>query len=125
MMDDVAAVGAYFERKAARWTSTEGSVAAHVRRVGRDGLIAEFRSDGDFNDVCRYLHRMSDVQYVHDTAYSEFKAQVRESIFGGSGDVWGARREVGVIIRAAMMACRVAPAGERLVRIVGALPRQG
>ena len=66
-MDNLAAVGEYFERKGALWTSSEGSVAAHLRRVGRNGLVAEFRSDPDFDVVSRYLHRMVDVQVTSPT----------------------------------------------------------
>ena len=122
-MDELTALGLYFERKVALWTSTEGSVAAHFRRIGRNGLVAEFRSDPDFDDVRRYLHRMSDVQYVHDAAYSEFKTKVQESISGPPGSMQGVQGRVSLIVRAAMLACGVSPFGERLVRIAGALPR--
>jgi hypothetical protein len=122
-MDDLAAVGDYFERKGALWTSSEGSVAAHLRRVGRNGLVAEFRSDPDFDAVSRYLHRMVDVQYVHDTGFSVFKAKVQESIVGPSRVGRGAQHQVSLVIRAALLACGVSPFGERLERIAGALPR--
>jgi len=122
-MDDLAAVGQYFQRKGARWTSTDGSVPAHLRRLGRNGLVAEFRSDPDFEAVSRYLHRLSDVQYVDDTGYSEFKAKVQESIVGPSPHARGVRREVDLIVRASLLACGVSPFGERLVRIAGNLPR--
>ena len=124
-MDDLTAVGRYFQRKGGGWNSTEGSVAAHIRRVGRNGLVAEFRSDPDFDDVRRYLQRTSDVQYVHDTGYSELKTTVRESLFGPSGGASGVQRQVELIVRAALLACGVTPFGERLVRIAGALPRSG
>lgn len=124
-MDDLTAAGLYFERKGASWSSTDGSVAAHIRRVGRNGLVVEFRSDRDFDAVRRYLHRASDVQYVHDTGYSEFKTKVRESLFGPSHPVSEAKRQVERIVRAAFLACEVTPFGERLVRIAGALPRSG
>ena len=122
-MDDLAAVGSYFERVGERWASTDGSVAAHLRRLELDGLIAEFRSDPNFGDVCRYLHRVSDVQYVHDTGYSDFKRKVRDATFGPSRGLKGTRRQVSLIVRAAMLTCGVSPAGERLVRIAGALPQ--
>ena len=122
-MDDLAAVGAYFERKAAQWTSEEGSVKAHLLRVGKDGLVAEFHSDPDFEAVRRYLHHLSDVQYVQDTGYSGFTSKVVESIFGSSGHVRGARRQVGQIVRASILAYGVTPLGQRLARIAGALPR--
>jgi len=122
-MDDLAAVGEYFGRKGALWTSSEGSVAAHLRRFGRNRLVAEFRSDPDFDAVSRYLHRMSDVQYVHDTGYSDFTAKVQESILGPSGVGRGAQRQVSLIVRAALLASGVSPFGERLVRIAGNLPR--
>ncbi|HKN06503.1 MAG TPA: hypothetical protein VJ021_02710 [Thermoplasmata archaeon] len=86
-------------------------------------MVTEFRSDPDFDDVRRYLNRVGDVQYVHDAGYSEFKTKVQESIFGPPGSVRGVQRQVGLIVRAAMLACGVAPFGERLVRIAGALPR--
>jgi hypothetical protein len=122
-MDDLAAVGDYFERKRALWTSSEGSVAAHLRHAGRNGLVAEFRSDPDFVAVSRYLYRMVDVQYVHDTALSDFKARVQESILGTAHLGRGAQRQVSLIIRAALLASGVSPLGERLERIAGALPR--
>lgn len=122
-MDDLEAAGVYFERKAAQWTSTEGSVSGHLRRVGKKGLVAELRSDPGFDDVRRYLHRMSDVQYVHDTGYSELTTKVQESVFGSPSSVREVHRQVDQIVRAAMLACGVAPFGERLVRIAGALPR--
>ena len=122
-MDDLAAVGLYFGRKCESWNATEGSVAAHLRRVGRDGLVAEFRSDSEFDGVSRYLHRVSDVQYVQDTGYSAFKTVVRESVVGPSGSVRGTQRQVEQIVGAALLACGVTPFGERLVRIAGALPR--
>ena len=122
-MDDLTAVGEYFERKGARWTSTDGSVSTHLRRLGRNGLIAEFRSDPDFESITRYLHRLSDVQYVDDTGYSEFRAKVQQSIFGPSTRAKGVRRQVDLIVRAALLACGVSPFGQRLVRIVGNLPR--
>jgi hypothetical protein len=121
-MDDLAGVGEYFERKRTLWTSAEGSVTAHLRRLGRNGLVAEFRADPDFDGVSRYLHRVSEVLYVHDTAYSGFKAKVQESILGPSDVRGGARRQVSLIIRAALLASGVSPFGERLVRIGGALP---
>lgn len=124
-MDDIAAVGRYFERKCASWESAEGSVDAHIRRLGRNGLVAEFRSDPDFDDVCRYLHRVSDVQYVQDTGFSEFKTTVRGSVFGRSSGARSAQRQVELIVRAALLACGVSPFGARLVRIAGALPRSG
>jgi len=122
-MDDLAAVGEYFARKGALWTSSEGSVAAHLRRVGRNKLVAEFRADPDFDAVSRYLHRMVDVQYVHDTGFFDFKAKVQESILGPAHLGRGAQRQVGLITRAALLACGVSPFGERLERIAGALPR--
>ena len=122
-MDDLTAVGEYFERKGARWTSTDGSVSTHLRRLGRNGLVAEFRSDPDFESITRYLHRLSDVQYVDDTGYSEFRAKVQQSIFGPSARAKGVRRQVDLIVRAALLACGVSPFGQRLVRIVGNLPR--
>lgn len=121
-MDDLEAAGVYFERKAAQWVSTEGSVSAHLHHVGKKGLVAEFRSDQEFDDVRRYLHRMSDVQYVHDTGYSEFRTKVQGSIVGSSGSVRGDQRQVEQIVRAALLACGVSPFGQRLVRIAGALP---
>jgi len=122
-MDDLEAVGEYFSRKGALWNSSEGSAAAHLRRVGRNGLIAEFRSDTDFDAVRRYLYRMVDVQYVHDSAFSDFKAKVQESILGPAQTSRSAQRHVGLIFRAALLACGVSPFGERLERIAGALPR--
>jgi hypothetical protein len=122
-MDDLTAVGDYFARRGALWTSSEGSVAAHLRRLGRNGLVAEFRSDPDFVAVSRYLHRIVDVQYVHDTGFSDFKAKVQESIIDPAHLGRGAQRQVGLIIRAALLACGVSPFGERLERIAGALPR--
>lgn len=122
-MDDLAAVGRYFERKQVDWKSTDGSVAAHVRRVGKKGLVAEFRTDGEFDTIGRYLHRVSDVQYVHDTGYAEFKTKVRDSLFGPSGNASEVERQVNVIVPAALLACGITPFGERLVRIAGALPR--
>ncbi|HYB79971.1 MAG TPA: hypothetical protein VEG66_09495 [Thermoplasmata archaeon] len=122
-MDDLAAVGEYFERKGARWTSTDGSVSTHLRRLGRNGLIAEFRSDPDFEAVSRYLHRLSDVQYVHDTGYSEFTTKVQESILGPSVRPRGVQHQVALIVRAALLACGISPFGERLARIAGNLPR--
>jgi DNA-binding transcriptional ArsR family regulator len=122
-MDDLAAVGRYLERKRARWTSTDGSVSTHLRRLGRNGLIAEFRSDPDFEATSRYLHRLSDVQYVYDTGYSEFRTKVQGSIFGLPPHARGVPRQVDLIVRAALLACGVSPFGERLVRIAGNLPR--
>jgi hypothetical protein len=122
-MDDLAAVGEYFARKGARWTSTDGSVSAYLRRLGRSGLIAEFRSDPDFEPVSRYLLRLSDVQYVDDPGYSEFKTKVQESVFGPSARARGVKRQVDRIALAALLACGVSPFGERLVRIAGNLPR--
>ena len=122
-MDDLTAVGDYFARIGALWTSSEGSIAAHLRRLGRNGLVAEFRADPDFDAVSRYLHRMVDVQYVHDTAFSDFKRRVQESILGPSRVGRAAQREVSIVIRAALLACGVSPFGERLERIAGALPR--
>ena len=122
-MSDLAAVGEYFEQKGARWASTDGSVSTHLRRLGRNGLIAEFRSDPDFEAISRYLHRLSDVQYVDDPGYSEFTTKVQESIFGPSARARGVQRQVDLIVRAALLACGVSPFGERLVRIAGNLPR--
>jgi hypothetical protein len=122
-MDDLIAAGAYFQRKAGDWASTDGSVAVHLRRLGRSGLIAEFRSDPDFEVVGRYLHRLSDVQYVHDANYTEFRAQVRESVFGRASSIRGVPRQTDSIVRAAMMACGIVPFADRLVRIAGNLPR--
>lgn len=124
-MDDLSAVGLYFERKFASWATAEVSAAQHIRRLGRNGLIAEFRSDEDFDVVCRYLRRASDVQYVHDTEYSELKTRVRESVVRQSGTRRGIERQVELIVRAVLLACGVSPFGQRLVRIAGALPRSG
>lgn len=124
-MDDLSAIGLYFQRKFASWTRVEGSVARYVRRLGRNGLVAEFRSDEDFDAVRRYLHRTSDVQYVHDAGYSELKTKVRESLVGQPGTPCGTERRVELIVRAALLAYGVSPFGQRLVRIAGALPRSG
>jgi hypothetical protein len=113
-MHDLTLVGPYFQRKAGEWTSADGSVAAHIRRRGRDGLIAEFRADPDFDVVFRYLHRIQDVQYVHDASYAEFRAQVRS--------ILGDRRQAETIVRAALLASGISPFADRLVRIAGALP---
>lgn len=122
-MDDLAAVGAYFTRKAAEWTSTDGSARAYLRRVKRNGLVAEFRSDHGFDDVRRYLRRVSDVQYVLDARYSEFATKVKESLLGSTGNAKGVQRQVSLIVRAAFLAYGVMPFGQRLVRVAGALPR--
>jgi hypothetical protein len=66
---------------------------------------------------------MSDAQYVHDAGYSEIRTKVRESISGTRGSLKGVQGPVSLIVRAALLTCGVAPFGERLVRIVGALPR--
>ncbi len=62
-------------------------------------------------------------RYVHDTAFSDFKRRVQESILGPSRVGRAAQREVSIVIRAALLACGVSPFGERLERIAGALPR--
>lgn len=124
-MDDLEAAVAFFRRKAALWVSTEGSVSAHLRRLGTKRLVAEFRSDEDFEGVRRYLHRTSDVQYVHDTGCSELQTKVRESLVGLSGTSRGAERQAELMVRAALLAYGVSPFGQRLVRIAGALPRSG
>ena len=122
-MGDLPAVGLFFQRKGEDWTATDGSVAAHLRRLGRNGLISEFRSDPEFDVVVRYLHRIQDVQYVHDANYAEFNALVRESVFGGARPVQGVHRHVESIVRAVMLASGIAPFADRLVRIAGNLPR--
>ena len=122
-MDDLTDLGRFFEGRAKVWTATDGSVAAHLRRLGRDGLISEFRSDPGFDAVVRYLHRVQDVQYVHDANYDEFRAKVRESVFGTPSLGGGTARQVNAIVRAAMLACGIVPFADRLVRIAGNLPR--
>jgi len=113
-MDELTAAGAYFRRKAVDWASTDGSVTAHFRRLGRDGLIAEFRADPDFEVVFRYLHRVQNVQYVHDSTYAGFRDQVRS--------VFRDRRQAETVVRAALMASGISPFADRLVRVAGALP---
>lgn len=122
-MDELEDVGRYFERKRALWTSTEGSVGAHLRRLGRNELVAEFRSDPDFEVVGRYLHRVSNVQYVQDTGYGEFRARVRDSVSGPLSPRRETERQVTRIVRAALLASGISAFGERLVRVGGALPR--
>lgn len=121
-MDELEAAAAYFGRKAAQWVSTDGSTSAHLRRVGQQGLVVEFRNDRDFDDVRRYLDGVSRVQYVQDTGYSEFRTKVQHSVFGSSGTARGGRRQVDQIVRAALLAYGVSPFGQRLVRVAGALP---
>lgn len=122
-MDDLAGVAQYFQRKGDLWSSTDGSVAAHLRRLGRDGLVVEFRSDPGFEVVRVYLHRISDAQYVHDVRYPEFRACVRDSVFGATRRSREAQQQTRSIVRAALLAAGVDPWGDRLVRLAGALPR--
>lgn len=56
-MDELSAVGRYFEQKVADWGSRDGLAAAHLRRIGRDGLVSEFRTDPNFSVVSRYLRQ--------------------------------------------------------------------
>jgi hypothetical protein len=123
-MDDLSGIGEYFDRKVSAWSSRDGSVAAHLRKLGRDGLVTEFRSDPEFAVVSRYLERANDVQYAHDAGYSEFKSKVRESISGPSGVEPAAQKQVSeLVVRASMLASGVSPRGLSLVKIAGALPR--
>jgi len=122
-MDELTDVGRYFARSAKAWAATDGSVASHLRRLGRDGLISELRSDPEFDAVVRYLHRIHDVQYVHDVNYDEFRAIVRGSVFGPPSVGKGTARQVNSIVRAALLACGIVPFADRLVRIAGNLPR--
>lgn len=122
-MGELERVSAYFRSKVVQWARVDGSVSAHLRRVGPKGLVAEFRSDPEFADVRRYLGRVSQVQYVQDTGYSELGTKVQESVFGSPASGRGTQRQVDQIVRAVLLAGGVSPFGQRLVRIAGALPR--
>jgi hypothetical protein len=122
---NLAACGRYFQQKASQWIAAEGSVEAHVRRLGKEGLANEFRADMDFGEVCQYFLELGDVQYVHELEYVQLRSQVLQSLKGQVGDRFGSRLggELNTIISAASLACGFTAIGQRLVRIVGALPR--
>ena len=122
-MDDLDACGCYFEATILRWISADGSVREHLRRVGRDGLIAELRSDASFSVVCSYLHGLTSVQYVHDPRYGRFRARITQALeaqFRGASE---ARRTAAQVVRASFLACGMSPVSDRWVRVSGALPR--
>ena len=124
-MADTAACGRYFQRKASQWIAAEGSVEAHVRRLGKAGLVDEFRKDGDFGEVCRYFHELEGTQYVHDLGYTQLRSEVLQSMKGQVGDRFEAQLggELSTIINALAWACGFSATEQRFVRIVGALPR--
>lgn len=124
-MDGLEGAGAYFRTKAVQWVRGDGSIAAHIRRVGQKGLVTEFRSDPGFDEVRRYLDRVSKVQYVQDTGCSDLRTRVQESVLRSSVRGRRVERQVDQIVRAALLACGISPFGQRLVRIAGALPRSG
>lgn len=115
----------YLRTKASQWAASDGSVEHHVRRVGKLGLAAEFRADDGFLPVSRYLHSAGDAPYVQDAGYAEFRSLVRTSLERAvaprSAPV--SRRDLTIIVDAALLACGLSPVVHRTVRIVGALPR--
>jgi hypothetical protein len=121
-MEGLSAVGQYFDLKVADWRSRDGSVAAHLRRLGRDGLVSELLADPDFGVVSQYLHRTSDVQYVHDAGYVGFKSRVRASVSIPGSFEAANERSAGAIVRASMLAAGVSPLGRSMVKLTGALP---
>ena len=124
-MADTEACALYFRDRASRWIRDEGSVAAHVQRLGPTGLAEEFRTDDGFLPVSRYLHSVGDMPYVQDAGYAEFRSLVRMSLERAvaprSAPV--SRRDLRIIVDAALLACGLSPVVHRTVRIVGALPR--
>ena len=122
-MDDLEACDRYFAKKAAQWVSVAGSVERHLRAIGTRGLVGELRADREFSVVCTYLHRLHDVQYVHDPRYTRFRDQVRHALEGRHRSLAGGRRAVATVVEASLLACGIQAVSDRMVRIVGALPR--
>ena len=122
-MDELETCGCYFEEAILRWISVDGSVQEHLRRVGRDGLIDELRSDASFLVVCRYLHRLTDVQYVHDPRYGRFRARITRAFAAQFQGASEARRTATRVVWASFLACGISPVSDRWVRVSGGLPR--
>lgn len=120
-MDELSPCGRFFEARARRWIAADGSVAGHLRRVERVGLAAEFRSDPHIEELRAYVHRISDVAYVQDSTYANLRAQVRRAMNGPGTRV--TRRDLDMIVSVTFEVCGIDPLGNRLVRIVGNLPR--
>jgi len=98
----------YFQRKATDWINTEGSVEAHVRRVGKQGLADEFRVDGEFGEVCQLVHEWGELQARNHIVKSleDFVGdQFNTPLFG----------EMDIVIGAMALACGFTTLGTKLV----------
>lgn len=107
-MSDPYAVSRYFQNKASDWIQSDGSVKAHVRRVGKDGLADEFRTDGAFGEVCELVHEFGELQA---------RAHIVKSLEGFVGDQfgWPLVGEMDIIVGAMALACGFTTLGEKLV----------
>ena len=107
-MSNPFAVSNYFQTKASAWIAMDGSVEAHVRRLGKQGLADEFRADGQFGEVCELVHELGELQA---------RDHIVRSLEGFVGDQfgWPFVGEMDIIVGAMALACGFTTLGEKLV----------
>ena len=112
-MADPYAVTSYFQNKANHWIEQDGSVEAHVRRLGKNGLAQEFQADAGFRQVCELVQEYGELQS---------RSHIVQSLEGLVGDQFGLPLvgEMDVVIGAMALACGFETLGSQLVK-VGAL----
>jgi hypothetical protein len=107
-MADPYAVSRYFQIRANAWIQADGSVEAHIRRVGKQGLAGEFGTDKSFGEVCELVQEFGELQA---------RAHIVKSLEGFIGDQfsWPLVGEMDIIIGAMALACGFKTLGEKLV----------
>jgi hypothetical protein len=98
----------YFHRKAAQWIKSDGSVEAHIEKVGKKGLADEFRADSEFTAVCELIREIGDLQ---------LRSTIATSLEGLVGDQFGSvfTGELNTVIEAVGTACGILTTGKKLV----------
>jgi hypothetical protein len=107
-MSDPYAVSRYFQLKATAWIVADGSVEAHIKKLGKDRLANEFKTDGTFGEVCELAHEFGELQA---------RAHIGRSLDGFVGDQfgWPLVGEMDTLIGAMALACGVTSLGEKLL----------
>lgn len=108
MTADPAGVTFYFRNKASQWIQSDGSVETHVRRLGKEGLAAEFQGDRGFADVCALVRDLGELQA------RDHIVQSIEDLVGDQFN-WPLVGEMDMIIGGMALACGFKTLGDKLV----------
>ncbi len=98
----------YFVKKKYSW-ELDGSVTKHVSKVGKEGLVLEFRADPGFEKVCQFAKKLTIDQL---TSPVEDMEDVISSVLG-----YPVGPTIDIILGAIDIACGYNKTGDNLVKI--------